>query len=380
MRPVSIVVFATLCVLVFPASRVDAQAAAASTFAEARRDAASEDDVRLRLTAGGTLAYGNARTFGLNVAGAFVIRRSAEQLDVEAGYLFGLAETPLTCAADPMGVGCGGMASGTRTAGFGAWTENANNATWRVRYDHYLGPSDAIFVAHRGRRDPFAGLDARLGVQLGYSRVLLREENHRLALDLGVDGTIDLYTGAVVSQLRASPPSFPALQGTDGRLVPAVRAYLAYENRIHAALTYETGLEVLWNVVNPAHLRFDWQNHVRSSINDWLQLGLDVTVRFDAAPPGQTTPWQDNPSIRGVDGVLRAQQVTTMFDLLTTLNLVGNLDLDGTAPAPAEEEEACPEPQPCPVCETTAAETAPAETSAPEGSPAPAPAPVPAQP
>lgn len=328
-----------------------AQPAAVSTFSEANRDAASENDVRLTLTGGGTFAYGNSRTVGLNVAGGFFLRDAAEQLDIEVTYLFGMAASPLTCNEDMMGVGCGGVASGTRTGGFSdSWIENANNLVWRIRYDHYFDPDNSIFVAHRGRRDPFAGLEVRLGLQLGYSRVLFREENHRLSLDVGVDVTVDHYTSAVANVNRTSATFVPPIaQGTDGRLVPAVRLYLAYTNHLNDYLTYDTGLEVLWNVVNPGHFRFDWQNHIRSRINGFLELSLDITLRVDSQPPGQNTSFSENPNITGTDGRLRPGQVTGMFDFLTTLNLVGTFDIDGT-PEAAPEEPACPVCPTCPTC------------------------------
>lgn len=387
-RSVSLAV--ALGLLTLGGSPVSAQPpAAAGTFTEAARDAPSEDDVRLVLTGGGTFAYGNAHTLGLNLGGSFFVREAAEQLDVEVTYLLGMAEAPLTCNDDPMGVGCGGAAGGGRTGGFaGNWVENANNLAWRIRYDHYFDADNALFVAHRGRRDPFAGLEARLGLQLGYSRVLMREENHRLSLDAGLDGTIDVYTDSVGRVNRAGaiamPPTFtpPLLQGTDARFMPAVRLYLAYSNHLNSALTYDTGLEVLWNVVNPGHFRFEWQNHIRSRITGFLELSLDIIFRLDSQPPGQNNPWTENPAIVGTDMRLRPGQSTGMFDMVSTLNLVGTFDIDG-APAAAEPEApACPEPTPCPDCPTCEAcppPPAPAETAPAPVAPAPAPvAPAPA--
>ena len=244
-----------------------------------------------------------------------------------------------------------------------------------------------MFVAHRGRRDQFAGLDVRLGIQIGYTRVLFREENHRLALDMGVDGTIDVYTDAVASLNRAgaiaTPPTFtpPPAQGTDARFVPAVRLYLAYTNHVNDVLTYDTGFEVLWNVINPSHFRFDWQNHIRSRINGFLELSLDLTLRVDSQPPGQNTPWNENPAIVGADMRARPGQITGMFDFLSTLNLVGTFDIDGE-PVALPEEPACPPPPSCPACPSCDASPPPADIATPvEGfrEPTPAEEPAPAE-
>jgi hypothetical protein len=372
---------AAIALLLSASSIAEAQPEGPATFTEANRDAPSENDIRFTLTAGGTFAYGNARTLGVNLASGFFLRDAAEQLDIEVTYLLGMAEAPLTCADDPMGIGCGGMAGGARTGGFaGTWVENANNLNWRIRYDHYFDADNSIFVAHRGRRDQFAGLDVRLGLQLGYSRVLFREENHRLSLDIGVDGTVDVYTDEVGNANRNSATFVaPPLQGTDARFVPAVRLYLAYTNHINEAITYDTGLEVLWNVVNPGHFRFDWQNHIRSRLTGFLELSLDITLRVDSQPPGQNNPWNENPAIVGTDMRLRPGQVTGMFDFLTTLNIVGTFDIDGT-PEAAAEEPACPEPTPCPTCPEcpAAGDAAPAEGDTVEPAPEPAPDPAPA--
>ena len=369
---------------------IAAPVAAQPTFAEAAPAApASTDDIDLNLTAGGTLAYGNSRTVGLNVAANLTIHEAMELFVAEVTYVYGVSQTPLTCGdvqanptAFPMGTQtfCGaagtGMAAGGRAPGFRDWRENASNLNWRLRYDHFFDGDNAFFLANRGRIDYFAGLDLRLGIQAGYNRMLMREENHTLALDVGIDATIDLYSPSVVAQNRAlvaAGTALPNLAGTNARLVPALRLQLAYVNHINAVLTYDTTFEVLWDVPNPEHFRFEWVNHIRSAVETWLQISLDLTFRLDALPPGQARAWREDAST----------QTTTMFDMLATLNLVGNFDLDGEPPAAPEAPAApaCPEPTPCPDCPvcadcahdvTLAAEPAPV---APAGD-APAPAPT----
>ncbi len=365
-------VVSTLALFVSPA-------AAQPTFTEAVAAAPAEptSDVDMNLTAGATMAYGNSRTFGLNVAGNLTIHESMELFVADVSFVYGVAATPLTCGAVqanptafPVGtVGFCSPAAGTpmdggvRAPGFSDWRENASNFNWRLRYDHFFDADNAFFVANRGRMDYFAGLDLRLGLQLGYNRMLMREENHTLAMDIGVDATVDLYSPAVRAQnqaLVAMGTALPVLSGTDARLVPALRLQLAYVNHINAVLTYDTTFEVLWDVPNPEHFRFEWVNHIRSAIDSFLQISLDVIFRLDSLPPGQARSWNEDAS----------RQTTTMFDMLTTLNLVGNFDLDGERAAAAEEAEeiaeavaaACPEATPCPdcpICADCAAEAAP---------------------
>jgi hypothetical protein len=356
---------------------VPSLALAQPTFSEGASGAAapSTDDIDFTLTAGGTLSYGNARTVGLNVAGNLTIHEGSELFVAEVTYVYGVAQSTRSCAdviatggpADALAYCMGTMgmplAPSTR-AGFNDFAENASNLNWRLRYDHFFDPDNAIFLAHRGRIDYFAGLDLRLGLQLGYNRMLFREEHHTLAMDVGVDATVDIYSESVRAQNRAliaAGTSLPNLAGTDARLIPALRMQLAYVNHLNAALTYDTTFEALWDIPNPEHFRFEWVNRFRSAIETWLQISLDLTFRLDSLPPGQARSWNEV-----------AFQPTQMFDMLATLNLVGSFDLDGEPPppAPAEEEPACPEPS-CPACpETAPAEAAPAEAAPAEAEPA----------
>lgn len=361
----------------FVPRQVHAQSAATITrFQEAAAAAAVDDDFRIQLQAGGNGAYGNTRGVGFNLAGSLLYRRGQNRFEAEVGYLYGLAQQPLNCLNDPFGVGCQGLdptmmaPAAVRSGEFQDWAESANNLTWRLRFDHFVDVDNAIFVAHRGRRDLFAGLDIRLTLQLGYSRVLLRETNHRMWVDMGIDATYDNYADAVERQLAAGPPITIPLQSASERVVPSVRLFYGYENRINEAITYQTGLEVLWNVVNPSHFRFDWQNQIRSRIAGFLELSFDLTMRLDGQPPGQNTPWNNNPAfINPADPQMlrRAGQVTQMFDVISTLNLVGTIDVDG-APAAVE-----PEPEPevvcptCPQCPTT--EPAPSDEANAETAP-----------
>lgn len=329
-------------------------AATVQQFQEAARQTADDEDLRLQLQAGGNFGYGNARTLGFNVGATLEYRTNENQLGFEVTYLYAFAQQPLTCAADPFGIGCVGidptmMTPGSvRAGGFQDWAESSNNLGWRARWDHFFDLDNAFFVAHRGRRDPFAGLDIRLTLQIGYSRLFVREENHRLWMDVGVDATFDDYSSTVTRQLEVTRPTLPPLQSYSERFVPSVRVFLGYDNHINEMLTYRTGLEVLWNVVNPQHFRFDWQNQIRSRINGFLELSFDLTMRLDAQPPGQSSPWNENAAfVNPMDPAMlrRPGQVTQMFDILTTLNLVGSFDLDGAEEAAVEEaaEEAAAE-------------------------------------
>lgn len=278
----------------------------------------TEDDIRLALTAGTALAYGNARNLAVNLGGEFVLRLDQHSLYAGINWVYGLASL-----RDP------------DTADFRDWEDTTNNLTWKLRYDLFLSDDDALFIVHHGRRDPFAELRPRLGVQVGYMRNFVREEKHRLWGEIGYDFTYDRF-GKLLDVGGG--------QTSTDRTMHSLRLFLGYDNRLNDVLTYTTGFEALMRVDRPEHWRFEWVNQVRSKLSDWLQVSIDVTGRLDSLPPGQAEAWNEQPG-----------QATQMFDLITTLNLVGNFDLHDP-PADDEEEEeepacpACPEPS-CPESE-----------------------------
>jgi hypothetical protein len=360
------------------------------------------DDVIWTLGGGGTLSYGNARTAGVNVSTSIGLRSGPDVGVIEGSFLYAVAQSPLSCGAVqanptsfPAGtvMFCGpsgtGMNPRARAPGFNDWAETAVNLNWRLRWDHFFDPSNAFFLAHRGRVDRFAGIRPRVGLNLGYSRVLFEERNHMMAIDLGVDATIDIYPDPIRAQTNAivaGGGTLPVLSGTDARFVPSVRLGIAYVNHLNPYLTYDTNFEALWDVANPDHVRIEWVNHLRSAIDRTFQIRLDVTFRLDALPPGQAKSWVEDATT----------QTTTMFDVLTTLNLVGSFDLDGEPtmyasrqepapaahqePAPAAHQEPAPaahqEPapaahqEPAPAAAASQAGTPTAETVAPLSEPA----------
>ncbi len=287
-------------------------------------EAHSEDDVDLVITAGATGAWGNAQSIGANLAGLFTVREGQHAFLAEVSWLFGAAAT-----RDPM------------TNQFGDLEENANNFNLRLRYDYFIDTDNALFVAARLRRDPFARLEPRFQGQIGYLRNFLNEENHRFWGEAGLDFTFDRFDAPLA--IGGSDAAGNPLLSQD-RGVGSLRLFIGYSNQLNEVLTYQTGFEFLWGPLRTvgsgqeAAMRFEWINQFRSKIEDWLQISLDLTARLDSAPPGQLTPWDE-----------QAGQATQMLDILGTLNLVGSFDLDGE-PA-AEEEPEAEEPE-CPVCET----------------------------
>lgn len=316
-----------------------------SAFGETMGWAEGDNDVRWVLTGNGTLTYGNSRTGGASVSSSLQLRDGPDVGVVEVSFAYGVAQAPLTCGpvlASPgdyspntanfcMTSGPGGvaLANGARAPGFTNWNENSVNLQWRLRYDHYFDTQNSIYVAHVGRFDRFAGIVPRLSLQLAWEHILLHEDNHSFKLGLGVDGTFDLYTDSVRDQIEnqvAMGATLPPTWTTQNRFMPQVLLRAVYVNHLTSELQWDSTFEAFWDVVDYPHLRFNWVNRFASRISNVLQLRLDITGRFDSRPPGQQEPWNE----------VSDAQTATMFELVTTLNIVGTFDLDG---APPEDEE-----------------------------------------
>jgi hypothetical protein len=295
-----------------PAERAPNAARAAATADDA------DDDMTLRVTAGSAISYGNARNITLNLGAAFAIRRGVHAFAAELGWVYGLTATRI----DPDGT------SPDNT--FGDLVDNANNLTGRLRYDLYFDPETSFFLAALGRRDPFARLEPRLSAQTGILRNIFREEDHRFWGELGFDFTYDRFGDVPLAVGGTDDMGNPTLSTDRG--VGALRVFIGYNNQLNDSLTYRTGFEWLWGPLRTVGsdatgaMRFEWVNQFTSKIEDWLQLSIDITGRLDSLPPGQESPFNE-----------QANQATQMFDLLATLNLVGNFDLDGEPEEAAEE-------------------------------------------
>lgn len=321
-----------------------AQPAGPEQFAAGAAERNPDDDIVLRVNAGANLAYGNARNFGATLGALFNLRQGEHAFLAEATWSYGIASTRVRPNPGPME---------DPDYSFGPWTDNANNFNLRLRFDEYITPDDAIFTEARLRYDPFAFLEPQFTFQVGYQRVLFREDKHRLWFEVGVDYSFQLF-GEPLPATDAMGV-VPANQLSE-RSIFAWKGLIGYTNETNSGFTYNTRLEVLGTIVEsvptpavdgpasfqeaePGHLRIQWVNQFRSVIEDWLQISVDITGRLDSLPAGQLEVWQEE-----------ADQPTQMFDLLATLNLVGNFDLDGE-PEEEEEEPECPACEECPVCE-----------------------------
>lgn len=266
-----------------PASTAFAQPAEApAPFSEkAPAEPFQKDVTNMNASFGGSVITGNTSATSITVGSAFAIVRGRHGLALTMDFAYGRARiTDIETKRSQV-------------------VDTVRNMRSRGRYDLFLTPLDALFVAGSYRWDPFAGLDAREEGLIGYKRYLYKEEKHLFWGELGYDLTYDNY----------DPDPLPD-PGNPGRFLPghqwvhAARLFLGYDHHLYEQVQLLTGVEGLLNVKEPKDFRFNWDLAIRSSIVSRLQLELKFSLQFDNVPvPGK----------KSVDAQTRANLIYTLI-------------------------------------------------------------------
>ena len=238
-----------------------------------------EDETAWAVSAGALINRGNTRSWNLNAGTNLRIVRGRHGFGAEWAFNFGRADLPDDGVSDHV--------------------DTVRNSNARLRYDFFLTPMDALFVALAHRWDTFAGLDTRLQAQAGYLRNLFKEENHRNWIEIGYDMTYDNFDPEAIQDpdLITDPACDPAAGApmnvadrprqcrADGdQIVHAARLYLGYENALHENVRFSAGLEGLLNLEEPKDLRLNFDAALRSTIASSLQVELKFKLLFDNVP------------------------------------------------------------------------------------------------
>jgi putative salt-induced outer membrane protein YdiY len=237
------------------------------------------DANKLNMSLGGGHNAGNTQAWQINAASEFEMIRGRHGLGLNMSFAYGRANV----ADDPVD----------------ELVDTVRNMKTRARYDFFLTPMDALFVAAVYRWDTFAGLDGRAQGQLGYMRNIYKVEKHRLWAEVGYDLTYDNY----------DPDPLPDpvnmglfLAGDD--VVHSARLFAGYDNQLNAQFTFRTGLEGLINVEEPEDLRLAWDNSIRSAIGAGFDLEFKFTMLVDTLP------------VPGADKVDTTATINLMYTLL----------------------------------------------------------------
>lgn len=224
-------------------------------------DVFQADVTTLTANLGAAFNTGNTEAWQLNTGSDFALVRDRHGLGISMAFAYGRANV--------------------KDDDVDALVDTVRNLKTKARYDFFLTPMDALFLAGVYRWDTFAGLDTRASGQVGYMRNFFKEEKHRFWGELGYDLTYDDYdpdplldedTGAV-------------LDGDD--VIHSARLFAGYDNQINQQVMFLTGLEALINVEDTDDVRVAWDNALRSAIGSGFQLELKLSLGVDARPvPG----------------------------------------------------------------------------------------------
>ncbi|MDB4974075.1 MAG: hypothetical protein JWN48_2416 [Myxococcaceae bacterium] len=292
------------------------------------------DQRLVNIAFGATANAGNSKTYAGNLGGRFGLVRNYNQLMIEAL----------------------GTIGGARQGKFNDVNWTSRNVIARARYDLFLSPLDAVFVAIAPRRDKFAGLDVRLQNQIGYLRNLFFPvDAHRVWTELGYDFTYDNFSKIEGAKVMAPPVPAGAQTAPTKQdpFIHSARLFLGYTNRVSPTATVSVGMENLFDLKDRHNVRVNGLIELTSSITQAFKLGLQSRVLFDNVP---------------VTGAKK-------YDAIAVAQLVYTFDSNAAAP-----------PAPCAVCDCTvqvrAAQNAcrmppPAPVYVPPAEPEPASSPAP---
>jgi putative salt-induced outer membrane protein YdiY len=220
---------------------------------------AKEDATTLNASAGGSWNTGNTNAYTILVGGDFVLVRRPHVITATTAFAYGRAKVPAS-DSDRM-------------------LETVKNLNARAKYQFFLSDYDVLVLATGFRWDPFAGIGRRNNGQAGYGRYFIIETRHRLWGELGVDITWTKY--------RALPLAMAMDMGMLGKssdLLYFGRVFLGYENQLNDSVSYVGGFEGLVNLQEPGASRLNWDNALRSTLNDAFKLELRFRLAYDAKP------------------------------------------------------------------------------------------------
>jgi len=228
---------------------------------EVKAELFQDDVTTLTANLGAAFNTGNTEAWQLNTGSDFALVRGRHGLGISMAFAYGRANVK-----DDM---------------TDSLVDTVRNLKTRARYDFFLTPMDALFLAAVYRWDTFAGLDTRASGQVGYMRNFFKEEKHRFWGELGYDLTYDNYDPDPL----IDEDTMQVLPGDD--VIHSARVFAGYDNQINQQVTFLTGLEALINVEDTKDVRLAWDNALRSSIGSGFQVELKFSLGVDTQPvPG----------------------------------------------------------------------------------------------
>jgi putative salt-induced outer membrane protein YdiY len=149
------------------------------------------------------------------------------------------------------------------------YTENARKLYVDTRYDRFLTDKDSLYVLGGAFHDRFAGYDIRAHEQIGYSRLLVKNESSELRAEIGADWAQEDY-------FENPDPNY--------QNVIAARLLLGLAHKFSEAVAITDTAEVYENVVDVDDVRVLNTAALTSALSGKLSVKVSHALIFDNVP------------------------------------------------------------------------------------------------
>lgn len=239
-----------------------------STFVGAQAppaEAPEKAETHLTAELGGSIASGNSNFYTANGLLNASHKVKKNQVSVVAGLNVGGAK-PLPVVSTTTG---GGTVT-TPPAEPDKYVENVRRLYTDARYDRFLSDKDSLYALGGAFHDKYAGYDIRAHEQIGYSRLLLKNDKSEIKSEIGADWAQEDYFGDDVD---------PGYQN-----IIAARLLLGASHTFNDKVALTETFEAYENVIDLADLRILNTAAVTSSLSGKLSLKVSHSLIFDNVP------------------------------------------------------------------------------------------------
>lgn len=237
---------------------------------EAPPDPHVNDATEFDIALGGIFNTGNSRSLAFTGVSNFRLRRTIHQFGASVAGNYGAT----------------GVADSKR------FESTVGNVQGLARYDVFFAKRWTAFAQVTARHDTFQGLEYRMNVDPGFAFYALNKPTHRLWFEAGYDFQYDLRTdeslvlrdadGNPVLDLDGNTQRDPALDKTF--VNHAVRLYGAYSNKLSTKVSFDTSLEYLQSVIDPAVFRLIYLAGLNTQIVENFSFALTFALRYENSP------------------------------------------------------------------------------------------------
>ncbi|MCB9677215.1 MAG: DUF481 domain-containing protein [Alphaproteobacteria bacterium] len=239
---------------------VSSALAADPDFAGTVKDGAKAEKPEAHLTAeaGGALTTGNSEFFTLSAGLNASYRWQKSKVGIIGGAVAGSSRVDAN--AD------GTLSEAERSV---PMQPNAKRVFADGRYDLFLSGRDSLYVLAGAFHDPFSGYDSRTHEQVGYSRMLVKNDKTKVVAEVGIDFAQENY-------IAEKDPNYQS--------VLAARGMFGFVHKFSDHVGIEDTTELYENVLDFEDLRILNTASIVSSLNSKLSLKLSHNLIFDNQP------------------------------------------------------------------------------------------------